>query len=548
MSALDLTGVERILVVTAHPDDVDFGFAGSVAQFTDAGIDVTYCIVTDGDAGGAETGTPREEMAPLRRDEQTAAAAVVGVHDLRFLGYPDGRVESTLDLRRDISRVIRDVRPQRVMGQSPERNLDRIYASHPDHLAVGDATLCAVYPDARNRWAHPELEAEGWEPWAVDETWIGGGIERDPLHRHHHVDRSQDRGVALAQESASRSGGDWRHGAGLDHDDRGRGRTPKGPVRRSRARYRHPLNGRIAMTVSHPLEMLTGDEIIRTTEILRASGRVADTALFAHMVLHEPEKEALAGWQPNDPIDRRVRVVVVPGPTMDLHEAIVSVTKGEIVDWRDVDDMRPALLITEAFGAIVTTKEHPDYIAALAKRGITDLDLVQIDPWPAGVFGYECEEGRRISRCISFLHSEASDNGYARPIEGLIVHFDMAANVVLEVIDHGVTSIPPNHGSYYAEHQPSMREDLKPISITQPEGVSFTVTGTSSTGRSGSSGSGSIRTRGWCCTRSPTPTTVGDGRSCTARRSRRWSFPTGIRARYTAGRTRSTRASGDWAG
>jgi LmbE family N-acetylglucosaminyl deacetylase len=176
MTALDLTGVERILVVTAHPDDVDFGFAGSVAQFTDAGIEVTYCIVTDGDAGGAETGTPREEMAPLRRDEQTAAAAVVGVHDLRFLGYPDGRVEATLDLRRDISRVIRDVRPQRVMGQSPERNLDRIYASHPDHLATGDATVAAVYPDARNRWAHPELEAEGWEPWAVDELWIGGGI------------------------------------------------------------------------------------------------------------------------------------------------------------------------------------------------------------------------------------------------------------------------------------------------------------------------------------------------------------------------------------
>jgi LmbE family N-acetylglucosaminyl deacetylase len=176
MAALDLAGVERILVVTAHPDDVDFGFAGSVAQFTDAGIDVTYCIVTDGDAGGAETGTPRDEMAPRRRDEQTAAAAVVGVHDVRFLGYADGRVESTLELRRDISRVIRDVRPQRVMGQSPERNLDRIYASHPDHLAVGDATICAVYPDARNRWAHPELEAEGWEPWAVDETWIGGGI------------------------------------------------------------------------------------------------------------------------------------------------------------------------------------------------------------------------------------------------------------------------------------------------------------------------------------------------------------------------------------
>ena len=173
MDALDLSGIERVLVVTAHPDDVDFGFAGSVAQFTSAGIDVTYCIVTDGDAGGSETGVPREEMAGRRRDEQTAAAAVVGVHDLRFLGYPDGRVQATLELRRDISRVIRQVRPHRVMTQSATRNWDRIYASHPDHLAVGEAAISAVYPDARNRWAHPELE--GLEPWTVDETWIGAG-------------------------------------------------------------------------------------------------------------------------------------------------------------------------------------------------------------------------------------------------------------------------------------------------------------------------------------------------------------------------------------
>ena len=175
MEPLDLSGIERVLVVTAHPDDVDFGFAGSVAQFTDAGIEVTYCIVTDGDAGGSETGVPREEMAGRRRDEQTAAAAVVGVHDLRFLAYPDGRVEATLDLRRDVSRVIREVRPHRVMTQSPTRNWDRIYASHPDHLAVGEAAIAAVYPDARNRWAHPELEREGLEPWSVPQVWMGAG-------------------------------------------------------------------------------------------------------------------------------------------------------------------------------------------------------------------------------------------------------------------------------------------------------------------------------------------------------------------------------------
>ena len=149
-------GVERILIVTAHPDDVDFGSAGSVATWTDKGIDVAYCICTSGDAGGFDD-TPRHEMGPLREAEQRAAAAAVGVTDVRFLGYPDGRLTPSLDLRRDISRVIRQVRPQRVLTSSPERFWDRIGASHPDHMTVGEATLRAVYPDARNPFAHPEL-------------------------------------------------------------------------------------------------------------------------------------------------------------------------------------------------------------------------------------------------------------------------------------------------------------------------------------------------------------------------------------------------------
>jgi LmbE family N-acetylglucosaminyl deacetylase len=170
---IELEGIERALVVTAHPDDVDFGFAGTVATMTDAGIEVTYCIVTDGDAGGAETGMLRAEMAPKRREEQTAAAAVVGVHDLHFLGSRRTS-RGDADLRRDIT-GIRQVRPDRVLMRSPDRNWDRIYASHPDHLAVGDATIAAVYPDARNRWAHPELEAEGHEPWSVPQVWMGAG-------------------------------------------------------------------------------------------------------------------------------------------------------------------------------------------------------------------------------------------------------------------------------------------------------------------------------------------------------------------------------------
>ena len=178
MTALD-DGVERVLVVTAHPDDVDFGVAGSVATWTDAGIEVSYCIVTDGDAGGHDLAVPRDEMAATRRAEQTAAAKVVGVTDLHFLGHPDGRLEPTLDLRRDIARVIRIVRPQRVVCQSPERIYTRIYASHPDHLAAGEAALCAVYPDARNPFAFPELLADGFEPWTVDEVWMMTARDQD---------------------------------------------------------------------------------------------------------------------------------------------------------------------------------------------------------------------------------------------------------------------------------------------------------------------------------------------------------------------------------
>jgi len=108
--------IQRVLVVAAHPDDIDFSAAGTIALWTDAGIEVSYCLVTDGDAGGFDESVPRTEIAPMRRKEQTAAAEVLGVHDLRFLGYPDGRVEPTMALRKDLARVIRQVRPDRLCG------------------------------------------------------------------------------------------------------------------------------------------------------------------------------------------------------------------------------------------------------------------------------------------------------------------------------------------------------------------------------------------------------------------------------------------------
>lgn len=172
-------------MVAAHPDDVDFGAAGTVAVWTKTGVEVAYCICTSGDAGGFDD-TPRDEMRLLREEEQRAAASVIGVSDVTFLGYPDGRLTPSIDLRRDISREIRRFRPDRVLTQSPEIFWRRIVASHPDHRAAGEAALAAVYPDARNPFAHPELlEDEGLEPWTVPEMWLMAA----PVERiNHYVD------------------------------------------------------------------------------------------------------------------------------------------------------------------------------------------------------------------------------------------------------------------------------------------------------------------------------------------------------------------------
>lgn len=165
---------DRALVIAAHPDDIDFGMAGTVAALVAAGTEVTYAIVTGGEAGPPED-LPRSAVATMRKAEQEAAASEVGVSSILWLGHRDGAVVPDLALRRDLSRAIRKVRPDLVLTQSPERRWDRIYASHPDHLAVGEAAIASVYPDSRNPHAHTELLAdEHLEPHTVKEVWVVG--------------------------------------------------------------------------------------------------------------------------------------------------------------------------------------------------------------------------------------------------------------------------------------------------------------------------------------------------------------------------------------
>jgi len=230
-------------------------------------------------------------------------------------------------------------------------------------------------------------------------------------------------------------------------------------------------------TVTHPLSMITADEIREAVVAVRADARYPEGALLAHVRLHEPTKALLATWAPGDPIARAAEVLVIPTGRLHAIEVVVTLPTGEIVQWDVHDDERPALLFTESMHAIIGVKEHPDWQAAMRRRGIEDFDLVQVDPWPAGTFESPHEAGRRIQRCISYLRDSTTDNGYARPIEGVLVFFDTTNNEVLEVVDAGVVPLPPERGSYLPDDNLPLRTDLKPLEIVQPEGPSFTVDG-----------------------------------------------------------------------
>jgi len=172
----------RALVVVAHPDDIDFGMAGTVVNLTAAGTHVAYCLATSGEAGEDDMSFTSSELAATREAEQTAAAKTVGVTNVHWLRHPDGMVEANFQLRLDIARVIRVEKPNVVLSQSPFRNLESTYGSHPDHLETAEATMRAVYPDARNPRAFTaELLDQGFEPHAVEEVWVGGGQAKADL-------------------------------------------------------------------------------------------------------------------------------------------------------------------------------------------------------------------------------------------------------------------------------------------------------------------------------------------------------------------------------
>jgi LmbE family N-acetylglucosaminyl deacetylase len=153
--------IERAMVIYAHPDDAEFGSSGTVAKWAREGVEVTYLMVTNGASGSSDPKMTREKLAKIRAKEQQAAASMLGVANLVFLGFEDGYLEPTLDVRRAVAREIRKARPDAIISQDPTRRTwHPVYINHPDHIAVGEVVMRSINPDASTRLMFPELWTE----------------------------------------------------------------------------------------------------------------------------------------------------------------------------------------------------------------------------------------------------------------------------------------------------------------------------------------------------------------------------------------------------
>jgi LmbE family N-acetylglucosaminyl deacetylase len=173
---------QRIMVVVAHPDDAEYMIAGSVARWVQEGQQVIYVICTNGDKGSSNPDFAPEQLAEVRQEEQQAACAVLGVQEVVFLGYADGLLQNTQELRHDIVRQIRRLRPDGVVCQDPtKRWYGKTYLNHPDHRAAGDATLDAIFPSARDYHFSSEFIRESLLPHKVRHVYISPGFEEDDV-------------------------------------------------------------------------------------------------------------------------------------------------------------------------------------------------------------------------------------------------------------------------------------------------------------------------------------------------------------------------------
>ena len=228
---------------------------------------------------------------------------------------------------------------------------------------------------------------------------------------------------------------------------------------------------------NHPLQPLTPSEIELAAAIVKASSELPGNLLFEMIELKEPEKSAVRGFRKGDAISRQARINMFPADEIGVYRIVVSLDEGEVLSVEHLPTARPMIQLEQFLEIESIVKSTPEFIEACKKRGIVDMDSVCCDPWSAGVFGIDGEDGSHFCHTFSWQKAGGAENYYAHPIEGLNAVVDIKKRKVIRVDDYGIVPIPEKKFEYTAASQVSVRQDLKAIDIVQPEGVSFQLDG-----------------------------------------------------------------------
>ena len=233
-----------------------------------------------------------------------------------------------------------------------------------------------------------------------------------------------------------------------------------------------------AIEIIHPLEPLTRNELVAVAGIVkRELASLGEGLRFEMIELKEPPKSVVRAFKTGDPINREAQVNVYCLDAIGVWRLVVSITEQTIVSKSHIPDACPMIQLEEFLQIEEVVKKHPDFIAACAKRGISDMELVCVDPWSGGNFGHDDETGKHVSHAFCWLKTSVNDNLYAHPIEGLNPVVDIKKMELIRIDDYGVVSVPQTNYNYDREFQTHTRDDLRPLDIHQPEGVSFTLQG-----------------------------------------------------------------------
>ncbi|HME10630.1 MAG TPA: primary-amine oxidase, partial [Bryobacteraceae bacterium] len=244
-----------------------------------------------------------------------------------------------------------------------------------------------------------------------------------------------------------------------------------------------PLNSKLSgaeRSDAHPLDPLNVSELEQAVSILLREKYLGDGVRIASLNLIEPAKSVVENYKPESPFDRKALAVVLDRGKRAAYEAVVDLRGRSVESVKQLPSgIQPSIMLDEFSECEETVRRSPLFQEALKKRGVTDADLVMVEPWSAGMYGTELpeEQGLRRMRALCFVRSEPKDNGYARPIDSMVIVVDLYKMEVVRIEEYDIAPLPPEPGNWAREYIPNMRKDLKPVDIVQPEGPSFTVRG-----------------------------------------------------------------------